>query len=125
VPHKPHVLIVEDHDDSRMILQEILESEGIFVEPATNGLEALGVLRRLPRPDLVFLDMMMPIMDGAELLEVMSSDPDLAAIPVVVVSASASRIPPGAAGFLLKPVDPRVFLETVERFCGPRRGATA
>lgn len=125
MPDQPHILIVEDHDDSRMILQEILECEGCRVEAAANGREALDLLEAGPRPDLVFLDMMMPVMDGAELLEAMGKDAALSTIPVVVVSASASRLPQGAAGFLLKPVDPKVFADTVTRFCGPRGPAAS
>jgi CheY-like chemotaxis protein len=104
-----HVLVVEDHADSREMLVEYLELEGYRVDVATNGQEALACLRTGPRPDAVLLDLMMPKLTGWELMERVHEDPTLSrlALVVVVVSgAGPSRpLPAGIQGALSKPLD--------------------
>jgi two-component system, chemotaxis family, chemotaxis protein CheY len=81
------VLVVEDDDDCREILFSLLCSEGYRVETAASGTEALDALARMNKPPrLVFLDMVMPGMNGFEFLHAMRRAPSLAAIPVVVHS---------------------------------------
>src|SRR5690242_19307591 len=80
------VLLVEDHADTRQMMQECLEGEGIPVVVASNGLAALDALRE-HRPVLVLLDLNMPAMDGWQFLEVQASlERPLAAIPVIVLT---------------------------------------
>ena len=84
------VLIVEDDDEIREILAEMLADEGFAVTTASNGRDALDLMRSAaPRPSLVVLDLMMPVMDGWQLRREMLADPDLSSIPVVVVSGAA------------------------------------
>ena len=80
------VLIVEDDKFLRTILSEKLKKEGIFVVSAENGQEALIKLKGEPRPHAVLLDLLLPIIDGFEVLRQMKNDQDLRRIPVVVLS---------------------------------------
>src|SRR4051812_16908814 len=96
-PPCKEVLVVDDDPDICMILQDVLESEGCAVLVAHNGREALGVLRdRLP--DVIVLDLMMPVMDGWEFAAQLQQEPLWRDIPVVVVSADtlAARRKPAA-----------------------------
>lgn len=100
------VLIVEDDKEIRESFQDALEMEGYEVSTATNGKEALELLTHSPKPCLVLLDMMMPIMGGRELLDIMMKDVTLAPIPVFIVSVVADKEnSKGAVGFLKKPAD--------------------
>jgi CheY-like chemotaxis protein len=113
------VLVVEDDPDIRDIVQDLLESEGYDVIPASHGKQALEFLwgvKTTAKPDLVILDMMMPLVDGRQVLEAMQSDTDLASIPVLVISAVVREKPAGAAAFLRKPVSLEKLFETVRTF---------
>ena len=114
------VLVVDDDQDIRETLQELLEQEGHEVATARNGLEALALARR-ERPAVILLDLFMPVMDGLEFRRVQLGDAELSTIPVVVVSAAAGiedRISQlGVAGYLEKPVRIELLLDTVTRYC--------
>ena len=113
------VLLAEDDLEIRDILQDLLEAEGYDVIPASHGRQALEFLQgaRADRlPDLVVLDLMMPLVDGNKVLEAMKSDPVLAPIPVVVLSAVARERPAGAAAFLRKPIPLQKFFDTIKGF---------
>ena len=100
------VLLVEDDPDIRDIVQDVLEAEGYDVVPASHGKQALEFLhdvRNSTLPDLVILDMMMPLVDGRHVLEAIRSDQNLSSVPVVVMSAITHEKPAGAAAFLRKP----------------------
>jgi|SRR5579859_547565 len=85
------VLVVDDDDDIRGAVQEVLEGEGYRTLGASNGKEALDVLRTSANlPALVLLDLMMPEMDGWELLVRMDEDPTLHQVPVALMSAHPS-----------------------------------
>ncbi len=112
------ILLVEDDDDIRDGLQTILEYEGYDIRTAAHGKDALEQLTGSALPDLVLLDLMMPVMSGAELLEMMRRDPRLGTVPVVIVSAwprqATSTL--GAQGFLQKPIDIEALLDVAQRF---------
>ncbi|MBI2893129.1 MAG: response regulator [Deltaproteobacteria bacterium] len=117
-----HVLIVEDDLDTREALGAALEAEGYDVALAAHGREGLESLATRPRPCLILLDLMMPVMDGVEFLGALESDPSLASIPVVVVSAYTTRAASlKVAGFLPKPIKLDRLLEWTERYCGADR----
>ena len=113
------ILVVEDNDDVRELVVEVLHEEGYVVREARNGQEALDVLDSLgKRPCLILLDMMMPVMSGPELLVKMSEEHTLAAIPVVVVTAAADATDMKAARRIVKkPVSPHVIVQIVREFC--------
>jgi CheY-like chemotaxis protein len=85
IGHK--ILIVEDDEDIREVLRDFFESEGCLVATALNGREALTRLEVGPRPDLIFLDLMMPVMNGEEFVIEMKKTSDWAKIPIVILSA--------------------------------------
>jgi signal transduction histidine kinase len=111
------LLIVEDDQDIREALDGLLRMEGYDVMGCANGLEALQQLRRGPQPDVILLDLMMPVMDGWQFRIEQKRDPSLASIPVVALSADAT--PKAAAidaeAYLKKPVDYETLVETIER----------
>lgn len=80
------ILIVDDESDQRFLLRRIFERSGHIVIDACDGSAALSVVRESP-PDLVVTDIMMPVMDGLELIHHLRSEPATAAIPIVAASA--------------------------------------
>jgi CheY-like chemotaxis protein len=108
------VLHVEDDPDIRDVVCELLEAEGYEVVQAPHGQRALELLQAGLRPCVVLLDLMMPVMDGATFLARLRAIPSLAALPVVIVSAS--RPVPGAVAVLGKPFELDALLGTVRRF---------
>ncbi len=116
------VMVVDDDDQIREVMRQILDHEGYKVASAGNGSEAMAYLRSSGEPCLILLDLMMPVMDGWEFRSRQRKDPQLAEIPVVVVSALANVGERAesleADGYLRKPVDFDDLLTTVERYCG-------
>jgi CheY-like chemotaxis protein len=88
--HDKRILVVEDDDDVREVMQLALETNGYRVDAVADGREALTWLTEHPPPALILLDLMMPVMNGWEVLEALEEDNRLAPIPVVVVTAFRS-----------------------------------
>lgn len=91
-----------------------------MVISAAHGGEALGALRAGPKPGLILLDLMMPIMDGWQFRAEQQKDPDIAGIPVLIISATGREdvvSALGAAQFLRKPINLEQLLAAVERHC--------
>ena len=110
------VLVVDDDLDLRQTLREVLQDEGYTVDTAANGREALDVLRRSNPPRVLVLDLMMPVMDGWQLLDELKRDDSFAAIPVVVISASKTGLrEAGTHEFLSKPLDYHKLVATIDR----------
>src|ERR1019366_3238301 len=111
------LLVVEDDADIREALAGLLKMEGFLVTGCSNGREALDWLRVSPKPDLILLDLMMPVMDGWQFRVVQKDDPELATIPVLALSADST--PKAAAidaeAYLKKPVDYDTLIETIDR----------
>src|SRR6185436_7220878 len=100
------VLIVEDDDDLRDMMAQMLTIEGFDTSVAANGREALEYLQRETRPHVILLDLMMPVMDGWEFRRRQKADPELAPLPVIVLSAlDPARAKVDATAFLKKPLD--------------------
>jgi two-component system, chemotaxis family, chemotaxis protein CheY len=97
------VLIVEDDEAVRESLAEVLELEGYQALQAANGKEALSLLRSSPRPDLILLDLVMPVMSGWQVLGRLRGTPALSSIPVLVLSSPYGPPPEGAVGGCIKP----------------------
>ena len=115
------ILIVEDDVAIRESLAELLEDEGYRVASAWNGEAALRSLRSSEPPGLILLDLMMPVMNGWEFRQAQQLDPELAVIPVVVVSGDSGVEQKGAAlgavASLGKPIDVDLLLRIVDRYC--------
>jgi CheY-like chemotaxis protein len=113
-----HVLIVEDDQDIRESLQELLKLEGYEVSTAINGQEAVKKLSSMKRPCLILLDLMMPVMNGWEFLAIRKNMDVIATIPVVVVSAVAEKNQASDVNeFVKKPVDLDSLVKVVSRYC--------
>jgi CheY-like chemotaxis protein len=124
---RPIILVVEDDAEIRGAILEILEDRGYEPRPAINGKDALSILAQLKRrPCLILLDVMMPVMDGRTFREVQLRSPQLADIPVVMISASrdvedtAAEL--GVLEYLKKPVEMRTLLSLTERYCREATG---
>lgn len=104
------ILIVDDEDHNVKLLSSLIEAIGYDIETATNGHDALAMTKEAG-PDLVLLDIMMPHMDGYEVCDNIKTDPQIAHIPVIMVTALTDRdsklkgLNVGANDFLTKPVD--------------------
>jgi CheY-like chemotaxis protein len=120
----PHVLIVEDSADTRNVLRYLLQSEGMVVTEAVDGLDALERLHDLrdrlpPAPSVILLDLMMPRCSGDEFRRKQLSDPLTADVPVIVISAVPERryafedLSPFAV--MPKPFDLEELLATIRR----------
>jgi signal transduction histidine kinase len=111
------ILLVEDDHSIREAVQAVLEDAGYQVTPSRNGRDALERLRAGLLPDLIVLDLRMPVMDGWEFRAAQKNDPNLAPIPVLAVSAdgSAKAEAIAADGYLRKPLSGHTLVETVGR----------
>jgi two-component system, cell cycle response regulator DivK len=120
-----HVLIAEDNPVNRELLRELLESRGYAVTEATDGQETLCELERM-RPDLLLLDLDMPVLDGFATVRKIRESPTLESLPVLAVTAYAMRgdrervLSSGFDGYLSKPIQSRLLFEELERFLGNR-----
>jgi CheY-like chemotaxis protein len=112
------VMVVEDDPDIRECVQMILEDEGFAVVTACNGAEAAAELQQIDVPCVVLLDLMMPEMNGWELLALLERDGRLrAGMHVVVISASPTQAPLGPVLCMRKPVRIEQLIEMVRRYC--------
>ena len=117
------VLIVDDDPDLLDVTSFVIQDDGMAVETAKNGQEALALLATGRRPALVLLDLMMPVMNGWEFLAAIANDPSLAGLAVVVLTAAERAVIPGAMEVLSKPMDLKELLRVVERYVrGERDG---
>jgi diguanylate cyclase len=110
------VLVIEDDDDAREVLLELLEFEGYDVLEAKNGQEGLDVAEAAATLDVILLDLHMPRMDGREFLDAKAQRAKIHDVPVIVVSAWAPRLEhEGARARLTKPVNlSQLFHEIAE-----------
>jgi two-component system, cell cycle response regulator DivK len=115
------ILVVEDQEDNRRILHDLLTSAGYEIIQAENGQEALAAAAR-ERPDLILMDIQLPLLDGYEATRRIKADPDLRAIPIIVVTSYALSGDEGkarAAGcdaYVTKPYSPRVLLAKIREY---------
>jgi CheY-like chemotaxis protein len=119
------VLTVDDDPDLLEVTSFVIEQEGMAVETARNGEEALAILRTGRRPSLVLLDLMMPVMNGWEFLNEVAKEPPFSQIPIVVLTAGEHVHVTGAVEVLSKPMDLTALLRVVERYVrgGPNDGS--
>ena len=107
------IMVVDDDHDLRTTIQQELEERGYVVYGAANGMEALNLLRLVPPPRLILLDLMMPIMNGWDFLQSMKDDAALAQIPVTVLTWLRHTTMPDSR-VLTKPLDLRTLLDLIE-----------
>jgi len=127
---KNHILVVEDNDDLRTSISEILALNGYLANEAENGKAALDQLEQSPTPPaLILLDLHMPVMDGMTFLQRLKAIPRLRPIPVLLMTAESSPPPLEVAAVLLKPFVFNSLLSLVKQWATakqreykPRRG---
>lgn len=118
------VLLVEDNDDNRMIFATILDHFGYDVVQAPNGRDGVDMAEQ-HRPDLIIMDISLPVMDGLEATRRIRANPNTATIPVLAVTAHARDcdrervIDAGCNDYLAKPVEPRKLVQRVQGMIGP------
>jgi two-component system cell cycle response regulator DivK len=115
------IMVVEDYDDTRLLLKKALESLGYGVLEASNGQEAVDIAGR-ERPDLILMDLDLPILDGIAATQRIRQQPDLESVPIVAVTAypmSYTRVKAFAKGcdeYMAKPIDMTQLAELVNRY---------
>jgi CheY-like chemotaxis protein len=115
---RKRLLVVDDVPQNRAMMLDLLQDAGFIVAAATNGLECLVLLDSF-KPDLILMDVMMPVMDGNETTRQIRRMPGWGDIPIVAVTASASAEDErktrdaGASAFLAKPIDHALLLRTI------------
>ncbi|MFZ2068339.1 MAG: response regulator, partial [Xanthobacteraceae bacterium] len=121
-----HVLVVDDDPAVHDVLAATLGKEGYQITHAKDGIEALHLMRTQP-PDVVTLDVMMPKMDGWSVLGIMKSEPQLAHIPVIMLTIVDHRnlgFSLGASEYMTKPIDRNRLIALIEKFAVSRRDGT-
>ncbi len=120
IDRAPTILIVEDNEDNRIVYSTMLRHFGFAVDEAENGAE--GILKaRTGLPDLILMDIAIPLVDGWEAVLRLKKDPVTAGIPIVALTAHAMpadrerAIQVGCDGYLAKPCEPRAVVEEVRR----------
>lgn len=119
--HAVNVLVIDDDEDTRDLLATIIERAGFSVETARDGSDALHRLRAV-RPELIFLDIQMPVLDGPSFRQEQRRNRDLIWIPTVVMTGSndETQLDPAIAVTLRKPVRGKDLLAIVRRYCTPK-----
>lgn len=121
------VLVVDDHDDNLILLKMVLEARGLGCLTATDGLQGLAIAQA-ERPDLILLDLEMPIMDGFAMLEALKADSRTHGIPVIILTAtylqptSVERgLGLGADEYLTKPINTEELLVRIRSVIRTRK----
>ena len=116
-----HILLVEDQEDNMQILRDVLVNANYQISEAQNGEEALAAVAK-QRPDLILMDIQLPIMDGYEATRRIKADPALRSIPIIAVTShalSGGEEKARAAGcddFVPKPYSPRQLLAKIRQY---------
>ena len=122
------ILLVEDNEDNRIVYSTILEFAGHRVIEAPDG-EAGVALARSEHPDLILMDVSIPLLDGWEATRILKADPETRDIPIVALTAHAleedraKAREVGCDGYIAKPAEPRVVLARVEQHLARSGGA--
>ncbi|HEX2093222.1 MAG TPA: response regulator [Longimicrobiaceae bacterium] len=124
------VLLVEDNEDNRTVYRTILEHFGYEVIEARNGEDGIRMARE-DHPDLILMDISIPLVDGWEATKILKADPATSGIPIIALTAHALATDRakaqevGCDGYLAKPCEPRRVVAEVEKFIGSGREVQA
>lgn len=116
---KSTVLIIEDDNDLREGMEELISSEGYHVLTARDGQAGISLLNAAANPSLILLDVKMPHFNGTQFLTALKSKPEFQNIPVVFVSAEKpdSQAIEKADGFLVKPINLDAMYKVIKKYC--------
>jgi two-component system, cell cycle response regulator DivK len=115
------ILVVEDQEDNRRILRDLLGNAGYELIEAETGEEALTAVEA-QRPDLILMDIQLPVMDGYEATRRIKSNANMKAVPIIAMTAyalagdEAKALAAGCNGYVTKPFSPRALLAKVREF---------
>ena len=117
------ILVVEDTEDNRQIMRDLLSSAGYALIEAKTGAEGVSMAKE-HRPDLILMDIQLPVMDGYEATRRIKANPELKSIPIVAVTSYAlsgdeeKTRAAGCDGYIAKPYSPRQMLAKVREVIG-------
>jgi two-component system cell cycle response regulator DivK len=120
-----HILVVEDQEDNRQILRDLLTNAGYEMTEAVNGQEALAEVANR-RPDLILMDIQLPVMDGYEATRRIRTNPDLKSVPIIAVTSYAlagdetKALAAGCDAYVTKPFSPRQLLAKIREYLPDR-----
>jgi two-component system cell cycle response regulator DivK len=115
------ILVVEDQEDNRQILRDLLGANDYDMLEAENGEEALAAVKK-QRPDLILMDIQLPVLDGYEATRRLKADPETKSIPIIVVTSYAlsgdetKARESGCDAYVTKPYSPRALLAKIREF---------
>ena len=115
------ILIVEDQEDNRMIMRDVLSAAGYELIEAVNGKDGISRAQS-DRPDLILMDIQMPVLDGYEATRQIKADPNLKSTPIIAVTSyalsgdEAKARAAGCDGYVSKPFSPRQLLARVREY---------
>jgi len=118
------ILVIEDTEDNRQIVRDLLESAGYALIEALDGLEGVAAAER-EHPDLILMDIQLPGIDGYEATRRIRAVPALAAVPIIAVTSyalsgdEAKTRAAGCDGYVAKPFSPRQLLAKIREFLPP------
>lgn len=116
---KGNILVIEDNDQNLYLVRFILEKNGYTVFAAMDGRTGIDMAASL-KPDLILLDIQLPVMDGYTVAKNLRSNPEISGIPIVAVTSHAmvgdreKAMAVGCNGYIEKPINPETFLSEVE-----------
>lgn len=117
---KSRILVIEDNEQNLYLVRFILEKSGYEIHEARDGREGIEMAVRV-KPDLILLDIQLPVMDGYAVARTLRTMPDLDKVPIVAVTSYAmagdreKTIAAGCTGYIEKPINPDTFLRQVEQ----------
>jgi CheY-like chemotaxis protein len=123
--HPPKILVVDDQPENRMVMQELLEQVGVVTVTAEDGEQAVRMSQEW-KPDLIFMDLRMPVMNGYDSARQITTNPKTASIPIVAVTASIMSSErkkveeSGMSGFVRKPYKAEDLFSMIEEKLSPR-----
>lgn len=126
---KPLILVVDDEDETRLMLRILLEMKGFQVEEAVDGLDALNKVNDV-NPDIMILDVMMPNMDGLTVCRRLRNQPETTTLPIILLSgkthlnADVEGLEAGANAYMSKPADVKKLVEKVNQLLSEQVAAT-
>ena len=115
------ILVVEDNEKNRMLIKDVLEYYGYQVLEAGNGVEGIAVAKE-HRPDLIFMDIQMPVMDGVSAAKIIKSDPAIKGTRMIALTSFAMKgdkerfLEAGFDDYIAKPINTRVLPKIVKKY---------
>jgi CheY-like chemotaxis protein len=115
------ILIAEDNEKNRKLMQVILQKSGYKITVAENGEDVICLAKKII-PDLILMDIQMPVMDGVEAIRILKSDPETKDIPVIALTSYAMEgdrerfLREGFNGYIPKPIKVKSFIETIKKY---------